>query len=107
MITKFKERGYENKTQDVEYLEKEVSSLSKKVQELVKENRDLNQLVAILQDDEIVTFQNGRYCNEIREVIMELVSLNVTVKKVNVIKCVLSKNYKSPSICRNEIRIHG
>ena len=89
---KYKNGSLENRIDEIQHLESEVVTLSSKVNGLIKENKDLNDLIAILQDDEIVTFENGRYCNDIREVIMELVSLNVSMAKVNeVIKVVLKK----------------
>ena len=58
---------------------------------LSKENKDFN-LSSLLHDRRIITFQNGRYSNDIREVIMELVSLNVCMNKLNdVIITVLKK----------------
>lgn len=37
-------------------------------------------------------FENGRYCDEVRETIMELLSLNVSMNKVNeVIHTVIQK----------------
>ena len=39
-----------------------------------------------------MTFENGKYCDERRETIMELLSLNVSMNKVNeVIKTVMHK----------------
>ena len=59
---------------------------------LKKENCDLEQLVSLLEDEEIVTFQDGRYCDEVREVIMDLLSMDVSMNQVNnVIKTVLKK----------------
>ena len=75
---------------DIDELEKQCRSLESKVQILNKENDELEKLVEILQDDEVITFADGRFTNEIREVIMELVSLNVSINKVNdVIEVVL------------------
>ena len=45
-----------------------------------------------MKDEKIVTFERGRYPNDIREVIMELLLLNISMNKVNaVIKVVLKK----------------
>ena len=66
--------------------------LSRKVKDLSDENQDLQELVSLLEDDEVVTFHDGRYCNEIREVIMCLLSMNVSMRNIDgVIKCVLKK----------------
>ena len=61
----------------------EMQVLEQKTSLLLLENTELNQLVNILNDDEIVTFENGRYCNGVRETIKELLSLNVSMNKVN------------------------
>ena len=46
----------------------------------------------MLDDHGVITFENGRFTNELREVIMELLSMNVSMYKVNaVIKTVLKK----------------
>ena len=37
----------------------------------------------ILEDDKVVTFADGRFTDEIREVIMELVLFNVSINKVS------------------------
>ena len=66
----------------LETLDKEVEKLNTKIISLNDENKDLNDLISLLQNDEIVTFQNGKYCNEIREVIMELcTTCNVSMTK--------------------------
>ena len=77
---------------EINLLQKELSLLTEKVKTLEKENNDLEKLIALLEDREVQTFQNGRYTNELREVIMELVSLNVSMNKMNdVISCVVRK----------------
>ena len=82
----------ENKVMEYEELRAEVEILDKKVSSLEEENRDMEALIELLDDDEIVSFKDGRYSNEVREVIMELLSLNVSMAKVNqVIKVVLNK----------------
>ena len=70
----------------------ELDTLNTRVRELAVENRQLEQLVALFQDNELVTFEGGRYTDDIREVVMELLSLNVSMNKVNdVIKVVLKR----------------
>ena len=45
-----------------------------------------------MEDDVISTFENGKYTDEIREAIMELLQMNVSMTKVkNVIRTVLKK----------------
>ena len=81
-------------------MSKECDDLAKKVKNLNSENRDLQELVSLLEDDEIVTFHDGKYCNEIREVVMRLLSLNVSMRNIDdVIRCVLKK-LVNKDICR-------
>ena len=71
---------------------KQVVDYEEQITQLENENKELEQLVDLLQDDEIVTFQEGKYCDEVREVIMELLSMDVSMNQVNnVIKIVLKK----------------
>ncbi|XP_066927180.1 ERC protein 2-like [Clytia hemisphaerica] len=91
-LDKTKSRLADVDGKDIEKLENELVILHSKVKTLNCENRQLQQFVALLQDDEVVTFHDGRYCNEIREVIMQLLQLNVSMKNIDaVIKCVLKK----------------
>ena len=49
-------------------------------------------LTCLLEDDTISTFEDGKYADEVREVIMELLAMNVSMSKVNdVIWTVLKK----------------
>nr|XP_047144798.1 uncharacterized protein LOC124818272 [Hydra vulgaris] len=77
---------------DVISLEKEVVSLYSKTNILKEENLELQKLVSLLDDDEVITFEDGRYSDDIRETIMKLLSMNVSTNSVNeVIKVVLNK----------------
>ena len=60
--------------------------------ELKEKNKELEQLTCLLEDDTISTFEDGKYVDEVREVIMELLAMNVSMSKVNeVIRTVLKK----------------
>ena len=75
-----------------EILGNEIDNLEKEVKRFSSENKELLQLVSLLEKDEVKTFENGRYTNEVREVIMELLNLNVNISKINkVITSVLTK----------------
>ena len=66
--------------------------LETEVKQLTSENKDLQQRVSLLEKDEVTTFENGRYTNDVREVIMELFNLDVSISKINlVITAVLTK----------------
>ena len=87
-----------------EILGEAIDNLEKEVKRLTSENKELLQLVSLLEKDEVTTFENGRYTNEVREVIMELLNLNVSLSKINqVITAVLtklgSKNNWSFALC--------
>ena len=58
--------------ENLTFLKSEVKELSEKVESLNKENIYLNGLLELLEDEKIVTFERGRYSNDIREVIMDL-----------------------------------
>ncbi|XP_047126660.1 uncharacterized protein LOC100206568 [Hydra vulgaris] len=91
-LNKTKESISASSIEDLTFLQSEVKELGAKVESLNKENIYLNGLLKLLEDEEIVTFERGGYSNDIREVIMELLSLNVSMNKVNdVIKIVLKK----------------
>ena len=63
-----------------------------KVSFLEEKNKALGRLESLLDDREVLIFENGRYVHEIREVIMTLISMNVSMNSVNdVIRVVLKK----------------
>jgi len=68
---------------------KELESCAK---ELKEKNKELEQLTCLLEDETINTFEDGKYVDEVREVIMDLLAMNVSMSKVNeVIRTVLKK----------------
>ena len=53
---------------------------------------ELEQLNILLESDQVLTFENGRYINEVRECIMALLTkCNVSMNKVNNVICSLTK----------------
>ena len=77
----------------VEKHEDEIQELKNEISEHNIRISELEQLNILLESDQIVTFENGKYSNEIRECIMSLVTeCNVSLNKVNsVISTVLHK----------------
>ena len=70
--------------------------MSKTFLDLDKEHRELEQLIDIVNSEEVTTFQNGRFTNELRKTVMELVSLNVSINKISdVIRVVVNNLTKS------------
>ena len=61
------------KGKDIIKLQKEYETLSKTFLDLHKEHRELEQLIDIVNSEEVTTFQNGRFTNELRKTVMELV----------------------------------
>ena len=57
-------------------------SLNEQADMLKKENNELEQLVELLQDEKVVTFADGRYCDDIHEAIMELLSMFISMGKL-------------------------
>lgn len=51
--------------------------------ELKEKNKELEQLTCLLEDETISTFEDGKYVDEVREVIMDLLAMNVSMSKVN------------------------
>ncbi|XP_065679669.1 uncharacterized protein LOC136094052 [Hydra vulgaris] len=91
-LNKTKETILAFSIENLTFLQSKVKELSAKLELLNKDNIYLNGLLKMLEDEEIVTFERGRYSNDIREVIMELLSLNVSMNKVtDVIKIVFKK----------------
>lgn len=85
-------RKFDSQKTKNDEMQNEMQVLEQKTSLLLLEKAELNQLIDILNDDEIVTFENGRYYDEVRETIMELLSLNVSMNKVNdVIRTVIQK----------------
>ena len=71
--------------QDIEALENGIDMLSQR-------NKELNELLALLDGDSVTTFENEKYTNDVRETIMALLSLNVSMTKVSeVVRIVLDK----------------
>ena len=73
----------ECREKDIVIIENELQELTAKTESLNRENGELEKLVTLLQDGEVVTFQDGKYCDDVREVAMKLLSLNVGVNKVD------------------------
>ena len=69
---------------------KQIELLEAQISQLRKANSELEQLAELIEDPEIKTFADGKFTDEIREVIMQLVSYNVSLKQIDyVIKTVL------------------
>ena len=79
----------------------EIESLREKVCALNLENAEVNgTLESILSSEEMSTFEKGRYTDDMRMCIYELLSLNVGVCNVSqIIRCVL-KNIAHKSVTR-------
>ncbi len=73
-------------------LEEEKKSLNKTLTFVEKREKELEELQILLESDTITTFAEGRFSNEIRELVIELYACNVSLNKVNdVIKAVVKK----------------
>ena len=89
-VNMLKENLSKVKLGDVTTFEEEMDNLTKQVKNLNEENKDLRQLVNLLNNEELITFENGRFNGDIRQAVMKLVGLNVSIKKIDlVIKAVL------------------
>ena len=58
--------------------------------DLEREHNEVHQLIEVVTSKNTVTFADGKFTNEIRRTVVELVSLNVSINKISdVIKAVL------------------
>ena len=83
-------------------LRDEIVSLKEEVATLSLDNAELNETVQsiLMSDPEITTFENGKFTDDVRACVYELLSLNVGVKKVApIVRCVL-KNMAHKSVQR-------
>ena len=70
-----------------------MESLKERILSLDFENAEMSEaLESILNSEEITTFESGRYTDDVRACIYELLSLNVGVRNIApIIRCVLTK----------------
>lgn len=87
---------------DKKKLQKEIKDLKVSISTLDLENAEMHDKIQsiIASEPEIITFENGKYKEDIRACVYELLSLNVGVKNVRpIIRCVL-KNIAHKSVQR-------
>lgn len=92
-LKKRSERSTEKKDRLKEELESEIFDLELKVKMAQARIGDLEQLNVLLESDVVKTFEDGKYCDEVRECIMSLITEhNVSLHKVNdVVRVLLQK----------------
>jgi hypothetical protein len=72
--------------------EEEIATLKEQVHMNNNKISELEQLNILLESDQVLTFENGRYINEVRACIMALLTeSNVSMNKVNNVICSLTK----------------
>ena len=52
-----------------------ILKLESSADEFKEKNKELEQLTCLLEDETITTFENGKYVDEVREVIMDLLAM--------------------------------
>lgn len=69
----------------------EMSSLKEEIASLHLTNAELNEAVqSVMSESDIATFEGGKYSDDVRACVYELLSLNVGVRNVApIIRCVL------------------
>ncbi|XP_077869048.1 uncharacterized protein LOC144360010 [Saccoglossus kowalevskii] len=83
---------YMNKTKNSSDDSSLTNNLHQRISELEKDNAEMQKLAEILESEEIETFCEGKYRDEVREVVMDMLSMNVSMNAVNnVISTVLQK----------------
>ena len=81
-----------DKHTELNLLRNEVEEFRQQIKSLESKNRALEQLVQILKNPVVTTFQDGKYANDVRECVMALLSLNVSIDKIDqVVKVILNK----------------
>ena len=73
----------DNRRSLVDEIDKERLEIEVKKNELEIKEKELDYLQSILEDETIQTFHEGKYNDEIRLCIIELLSMNVSINKVN------------------------
>lgn len=86
-----KKKG-ENENNTFGSCERELAYLQTRINTLTNKNKELADLVDLLKDEEITTFKDGRYSDDIRITIMELLACNVSMAKVSKVMKVVVKN---------------
>ena len=84
----------------------EIEELKEKVSELDLDNAELNETIEmILSSEDVTTFEGGKYTDDVRACVYELLSLNVGVRNIApIIRCVM-KNIAHKSV--NRLPSHG
>ena len=91
----------EGNTEKSRALHQEIQSLKDKVSSLDLENAEMSETIEnILSSEEIMTYEGGKYTDNVRTCVYELLSLNVGVRNIApAIRCVL-KNIAQTSVGR-------
>ena len=73
-------------------MELEKTELQLHQKEIELKEKELEYIESVLEDQSIITFSDGKYTDDVHQTIMELLSMNVSVNKVNdVIRVVLKR----------------
>ena len=67
----------------IQQLEAKIKAQSVIIDKLQSENAELKEEIAQLQERRVVTFEAGRYTDEVRQCCLELLSMNVGVNNVD------------------------
>ena len=71
-----------NDGHNLQKLENECENLRSQVNLLSTEKEELQELVDICNSEDIITFANGRFTDEMRKTVMDLVAHNVSINKI-------------------------
>ena len=89
-LYKLKTKVSMNKGRNLEQLENECNDLKGNLNTLSTEKAELEELINICNSEELITFSNGRFSDEMRKTVMDLVAHNVSINKIpEVIKSVI------------------
>eukprot|EP00057_Strongylocentrotus_purpuratus_P029094 XP_011683568.1 PREDICTED: uncharacterized protein LOC105447354 isoform X1 [Strongylocentrotus purpuratus] len=78
----------------------DLMDLKERVSFLEKREKELEEVIGLMEDNTIMTFENGRYNDCIRKTIMELLAQNVSLRKVTSVIRTVIKNLTGKNIGR-------
>lgn len=78
----------------------EIDLLNQKVNNLETENKELQELGAIMNREDVVCFQNGRYTDELRMCVMELLRQNIAMRNIGPVITTVIKSLTGRSLNR-------
>ena len=92
-LSNYKSKWGRDVQAELGWIEEQLEECNRKIKLLTSENRELQQMVQFLNEDcDVVTFQEGKYTDNVREVYMKLLNMGVGRRNIqDVIRIILRK----------------